>query len=201
MEEPETFAYLLLSCIWSPEWEEEVSGWYYGDLIEVVAESEDQAAEPTQLWLDEWKVYSDRITPVQLTLGWDVRPYLLATFSEYGVTPGFRSYDATFGDRDNILYFDHPLPSLENANQIEVGQFALDLDISPPAPLLPEQMVHPADKNRFDAVLNATAELARRQDRGLLFVGGWGWYYEMVVPAVTKSVMRQAGWIFTDRHA
>jgi hypothetical protein len=201
MEEIETFAYLLLSCAWSPEWEEEFSGWYYGDVIEVVAESEDQAEEPAQLWWKEWQAFSDRVAPVQLTLGWDVRPYLLAIFSKYSIIPSFRSYDATFGDRDNILYFDTPLPSLENVNQIEVRQMEFDLDIPPSAPLLPEKMVYAADKDRFDAVLDATIDLARRQDRGLLFVGGWGWYYDMAVPAVTKPVMQQAGWVFIDRHA
>jgi hypothetical protein len=43
--------------------------------------------------------------------------------------------------------------------------------------------------------------LARSQARGLLFVGGWGWAYDMEVPAEAQSVLWEAGLEFITRHA
>jgi hypothetical protein len=49
-------------------------------------------------------------------------------------------------------------------------------------------------------VLRATAELAREQGRGLLFVGGWGWYYDMEIPSDVKPVLQRAEFRFVTRH-
>jgi len=77
-DERETFAYLLLACSWTQELESEFPDWYHGDVIECFSECEDQAEEPEDLWAFGWEQQMARIAPVQLTLGWDPRPYLKA---------------------------------------------------------------------------------------------------------------------------
>lgn len=175
-EDATTFAYLLLSCSWTPELESELAGWYHGDIIEAFAEGEDQL-DP---WSFGWEEQMARVAPVQLTRGWDPRPYMRSVLLAAGIEPQVAiGYS---GEVDNALYFAQ-LPADANAILVTTNN----------AP-------DTSDRHRFDQVLTATAELARKQDRGILFVGGEGWYYEMEVPPEATPSLRDAGFMFLTRH-
>ncbi|MCS3918013.1 hypothetical protein Q2T83_16020 [Fervidibacter sacchari] len=181
MKERKTFVYLLLACSWSRDLESQLSDWYYGDIIEAFIESEDQARRPEDLWAFGWEEFMARITPVQLTLGWDPRPYIISIFANANIEPYYRL--GYFEEHDNILYFDK----------------------LPPKWILPSATAgivpNPPDKIRFDKVLLSTIELARSLNRGLLFIGGWGWDYDMDIPREVEPILRQAGMQFFTRHA
>ena len=50
--------------------------------------------------------------------------------------------------------------------------------------------------------LGLTLALARERRQGLLFIGGWGWDYEMELRCnVDIASWRQAGFAFFNRHA
>jgi hypothetical protein len=181
VKEEKTFAYVLLACSWSKDFESQLSDWYYGDIIEAFVESEDQARTSEHLWAFGWEKLMARIAPVQLTLGWDPRPYVISIFHEANIEPYYRL--GYLEERDNILYFDQLPPE--------------QILLSATAGIVP----NPPDKIRFDEVLLSTIELARSLNRGLLFIGGWGWYYDMDIPREVESVLRQTGMQFFTRHA
>jgi hypothetical protein len=88
-----------------------------------------------------------------------------------------------FGEDNNVIYY-HQLPR--------------DLDLRRSAV---STVRNPRDKARFNEVLTATVELARAQRRGLLFIGGHGWYYDMEIPPEVTPVLSNAGFQFVTRHA
>src|SRR5437867_3676379 len=102
MPRERTFAYLLMASAWSKEIEAEVSGCSRGDVLELFMEREEQAQAPDHLWGFGWDDPMSRIAPVQLTYGWDLRPYLSTAFAEAGVEPCFAKGSGE--DRDGILY-------------------------------------------------------------------------------------------------
>lgn len=179
MEKERTFAYLLLACKWSDEFKSEISDWYFGDIIEAFSEGEDQADCPEDIWSFEWEGFMDRVAPVQLTLGWDPRLYLVSLFKGEGIEPYFATGYAD--EPNNIICFDRLPDGLVFSGEAE-------------------KIPNPTDRERFDEVLRQTMEMARSQNRSLLFIGGWGWYYEMEVPSDRKTILQQAGLKFVNRH-
>lgn len=176
-----TFAYVLIAWEWSEEAKAEISRWSYSDALELFLEREDQAAEPDDLWIRGWEQFGARLAPVQLALGWDPRPYLLALFQKVRIAPCFQKSEED--GLPNIVYFDR-LPAAAYPLPVPEG----------PMPMC-------QDGTRFHDVLTATVDLARCQNRGLLFIGGWGWSYHKDRFRGDKAVLRRAGMRVVDRHA
>ena len=181
MDEKTTFAYMMFSCLWNTEMAVEFDDWYWGDFVECSMESEDQAEEPSAVWAYDLDYEMSRIAPVQLTLGWDPRPTLLQVFEQAGIQPLFQG---TYRDETNWLAFSNPQEPLQ------WQKFAQ------------ENIPKPVDFLRFQQVVDATIELAREQNRSVLFVGGSGFSYDdgMDYLADTASVLKEAGMKFFDRH-
>jgi hypothetical protein len=178
--EERTFAYLLAASDWSEEIQATVSV-SYSDTIELTMSCEDQAETAEQLWPIGWETFMGRIAPVQLTLGWDPRPYLRSVYREAGIEPLYCLRDEM--DGDHILYFAQLPP--------EGFRWSPRARRDRDAP----------DRVRFDEVLAATIEIARSQRRGMLFYGGWGWSYEIDYLEDVAHVLEQAGMKFLTRHA
>ena len=187
MDELETFAYMLISASWSREIEAYLDPFYVGDIIELHLEEEDQAEFPEHLTTLDLDDIMSRIAPVQLTLGWDPRPYLAAYFQGAGILPRYVQKSSDGEASSPICYYEVlPAPGT-------------------PLPSITESVPLPQDKRRFEEVLSATLDLARSQGRGLLFIGGWGWSYaydDMVIDYIKRNepVLRAAGMLFLDRH-
>ena len=175
-----TFAYMLLSCDWRDGLRGEFRDWYYGDIIEGFSEGEDQAESPEDLWSFGWEKFMNRVAPVQLTLGFDVRRPILESFKSIGVEPFFRT--GYFNEPDNVLVF-------------EIGDTEPRLDAGGYS-----AAKNPSDVDRLVKVLRSTITIARREGRSLLFVGGWGWYYDMEIPLSVQELIRRCGMEFVNRH-
>jgi hypothetical protein len=174
-----TFAYMLLSCDWRDDFREALRDWYYGDIIEAFSEGEDQAESPEELWSFGWEAFMNRVAPVQLTLGFDVRRPILESFKSIGVEPFFRA--GGFKQPDNIFAF-------------EVG------DAEPRIDPREHSSENPFDVDRLAKVLRSTISIARHEARSLLLVGGWGWYYDMEIPLNVQELIRDSGMEFANRH-
>src|SRR5258707_15466489 len=145
------FAYVLAAMEGSDKVADTLDGWYCGDLIEGTMQAENAATDPTDLAaFDIGGVRAARVAPVQLTLGWDPRPCLLALLAQADIQPALEL------DRGSILYF----------NCVPGASLVLR------APANDAQ--RPPDVHRFVAVLDATADIVRARKCGLLFVGGAG---------------------------
>lgn len=181
MNEETTFAYMVFSSKWSPEMEAEFADWYWGDFVECSMETEDQADEPSAVWAYDLDYEMSRIAPVQLTLGWDPRPTLLQAFEQAGIEPLFRG---TYRDEINWLAFPVPQEPLQWQK------------------VAPQSIPKPVDFQRFQEVVDATIELAREQNRSVLFVGGSGFSYDIDAEYLTDAapVLKEAGMKFLDRH-
>jgi len=171
-----TFAYLLLSCGMDDELLKQLRQVYHGDIIEAFAEGEDQAEDADALWAFGWDINMARIAPVQLTRALDVRPILREQLGD-PIVRVERDEDGAYNG--SIMYF--------RPNAL-------------PRSLPPNLANDHDDLSRFHAVLRETARLARAMESGLLFIGGWGWHYEMEVPAPQQVLMRQSGMAFVSRH-
>ena len=182
MSEEKTFAYMVLSCNQDIVATGDIVDFYWGDFIECFMESEDQAEEPSGLWAFDMENEVDRIAPVQLTLGWDARPALLQIFECVGIQPEFKggAYDEI-----NFLVFSAPITPL------------------PWISLSPQETPNPSDFQRFKEIIDATVEQAKAQARKLLFVGGWGFSYDIDSEHLSDAapVLHQAGMKFLNRHA
>jgi hypothetical protein len=179
-DEIPTFAYMLFSCDWREGLGEEFRDWYYGDIIECFAEGEDQADSLEHLWSFGWEDFMNRAAPVQLTLGFDVRRPILESLESIGVEPFFRI--GYFNEQDNVLAF-------------RIGDAGPRID-----PRNHSAAENPNDVERFGEVLRSTVTLARSEGRSLLFVGGWGWYYDMEIPLDVQKLIGRCGMEFVNRH-
>jgi hypothetical protein len=174
------FAYLLAAMEWSNEVADALDGWYCGDVLDKTMKAEDAATDPTDVAaFDVGGVRVARVAPVQLTLAWDPRPCLLALLAQADIHPALEL------DRGGILYFRRVPPAT--------------LLLRVPA----TDAQRPPDVHRFVAILDATADLIRARDCGLLFIGGAGWSYNDRLKSSDGKVeaMTRAGMQFFDRHA
>ena len=130
-------------------------------------------------WSFGWEEFMGRTAPVQLTDGWDVRPYIVQLFSEAGIQPAYRL--GYFGEADNLVFFDRLPRSLGADTAGPIGS--------------------KEDVRRFREVLDSTIDLAAASSRGLLFVGQAGWAYDMEVRNSARRVLDRAGFRFVTRHA
>jgi hypothetical protein len=66
----------------------------------------------------------------------------------------------------------------------------------------PQSIPKPEDFQRFQEVVDATVELAREQNRSVLFVGGSGFSYDIDAEHLTDAapILKEAGMKFLDRH-
>lgn len=168
-----TFAYLLCVGKTNEGFEGKLNGWYFGDIIEAFSEAEDQARKPADIWSFNWDEHLSRVAPVQLTRGLDVRPLLLAALP----APNFRfETEGLFGG--STFIFSAP-------------------SVGSPAFRPPQAS---DDQSRFYAVLRATVSLAVPEKARVVFVGGWGWYYDMEVPAKQQRLLKKMGMPFVTRH-
>jgi len=181
MDTETTFAYMVFSCSWNTDLAAEFDDWYWGDFVECSMETEDQAEEPSAVWAYDLDYEMSRIAPVQLTLGWDPRPTLVQVFEHVGIQPLFRG---TYRHETNWLAFPVPHEPLQWQNFAQ------------------ENIPKPRDFHRFQEVVDATIELAREQNRSVLFVGGSGFSYDIDAVHLTDAapVLKQAGMKFFDRH-
>lgn len=161
--------------------EAEFADWYWGDFVECSMASEEQAGEPSAVWAYDLDYELSRIAPVQLTLGWDVRPVLLQVFKQEGIEPFFRGFNR---GEVNWLAFSAPQESLQWQQ------------------VAPQNIPKPVDFQRFQEVVDATVELARTQNGSVLFVGGSGFGYDIDDDFFGNSapVLKEAGMKFLDRH-
>ncbi|MBW3622040.1 MAG: hypothetical protein KY468_01365 [Armatimonadetes bacterium] len=184
MEDLDTFAYMLIAASWTRGIEQYIDTLYSGDIIELHMEEEDQLEAPEHLSTLDLDGYMSRIAPVQLTLGWDPRPCLTETFLNSGIRPHYVQ-KPQFEDQVpfNICYY----------RELTLEGFSFPSSDPPPCP---------ADKQRFDEVFTTTLDLARSQDRGLLFIGGWGLGtgYDEDFLADVEPVLRQTRMKFFNRH-
>jgi hypothetical protein len=174
------FAYLLAAMEWSDQVADALDGWYCGDLIDGTMKAENAATDPTDLAaFDIGGVRAARVAPVQVTLGWDPRPCLLALLAQADIQPALEL------DKGGILYF-HRVPSASLVLRVPANDAQ-----------------RPPDVHRFVAVLDATADIVRAKKCGLLFVGGAGWSYNDRLKSSDGKVeaMTRAGMQFFDRHA
>ena len=133
----------------------------------------------------------DRVAPAQLTVGWDPRKYLLEVLHQVDIQPSYQTgyYDnnSNYGD---IIYFDQ-LPSQEDITSLASSVTA-------------EQLTNLSDRTRFVDVLTSTIELANSQNRGLLFIGCWGWDYQIDAQYLddeeVKLALERHGMKFFTRH-
>lgn len=195
MNEQETFAYMLLSCSQSirihneilADWSEESCS----DILEIFCSLEGQSDIVDTIWPFDWEDSMDRIAPVQLTLSWDPRRYLLEIWQQAGHQVLYQVGNNGFPSYFPIIYLGIP-PSQDTL-----------------APLLSsvsvEGIINPVDKVRFDDVLIATVELAQTQNRGILFIGDWGFDYKIDAEYLNDEAIKNAlirnGMKFLTRHA
>lgn len=156
------FAYLLLTCDRTEarmfDWQE----WSCIDILAAFIEVENQAISGDGLWTLDWEHCMDRISPVQVSIGWDPRPYLVEVFDNCQITPLYKADGYGEDEKDAFIYFD------------EIPEILLMKDIIDSASLDISQIKNIKDKKRFDQILMYSADLARQQNRGLLFIGEWG---------------------------
>ncbi len=57
-----------------------------------------------------------------------------------------------------------------------------------------------SDESRFYDVLQNTVAEASRRNADILFIGGWGWYYEMEIPDEQQRLFKRMGLPFITRH-
>ncbi len=144
------------------------------EIIRAFAESENQAVEPEELWCFDWQEQMARVAPVQLTNGLDVRALLRVVID----VPHSIYYEwGPPGAGGTTIYY----PNVRTA-------------------FVPTACKPVNDHTRFMAVLSETVKLAKFLDMGLLFIGGWGWTYELELPPEQRETMRKAAMAFTSRH-
>jgi len=179
-----SYAYMLLSSEWPSELEKELSGWYYGDIIEAHIEAEEQAVDCLDLYPYGWDAFASRVAPVQVTEHFNPIRGLRDFAAMQRVAPSF--------DQVNVVYFPGTA-ILQCGFDLIPESVAISLCKS-------QKLVGDRDGLRFAQVLLATLSLARHEQRGLLFIGGEGWYYEMEIAEEKILLMEKTGFLFADRH-
>lgn len=161
-----TFTYLLLACDRDQKNHAELRASWDGhgcsDILELFLEGEEQVAETDDIGDGELEYWTDRVAPVQMALGWDVRAYLVAVLKQAGFEP---TSEIGRPEESAILYYEH-VPTTEAYNIATA---------STPVGYIENAQ----DKERFDEVLRVTLELVRKQQRGLIFAWAWGFDYEI----------------------
>ncbi len=192
IDEIRTFTYLPLACDRDKQNHEELreswDGYRCCDVLELFVSNEDQVDGTDYIWDGDWECWMDRITPVQMTLGWDARTYLVEILKQAGFEP---TYEIGRLGESTILYYDH-VPTIE-AYKTAIATIPVD------------NMENPQDRTRFDEVIRATLELADRQQRGLVFAWAWGFDYEvnghhLDYPEI-RAGLKKHGLKFFTRHA
>lgn len=192
MSELRTFAYTILSCSRSEIIHEEIRGeWleYNGDVIEAFLSLEGQADAVDNIWPFDWDEFMSRVAPVQLTQDWNPLSYLLALYAHLNITPSYQTKSDDEGNKGYTLYFDHLPTSQSVIDAVDSSVIRLHNSI---------------DQERFFNVLIASIVLARKEDRGILFMGDWGWDYHVDAAQIddeVKTGLSKHGLEFLTRHA
>lgn len=178
-KENRTFAYILLACELSQELKSELSEYYWGGIVEVFIDCEEQALAPEDLYPFGWESIMNRVAPVQVTNGWDPRPTLFDELLKEGENPRF-----TCGGKEdipNIIFIEHP-------NKKDSTEKLISLNLM-------------RDKRQFNKILNSTIQLCSQGNNGLLFIGGWGFSYEdKQLSDEVRDFLVDSGFQFTSRH-
>lgn len=167
----QTFAYILLTA---PHLKE-IDKMYWGGVIEAFMSCEEQWTEAKDLWPFEWGDLMHRVSVVQLTQGYDPRNDLLRNFKKQGIAPIFRQ--DLDGDKDNIIYFD------------KVPKNILNEDLPPGS----------KHAKRFLEVLSETISLSSKKGLGFLFVGGWGFSFDMNLELEDQKLIKAEGIKYSSR--
>ena len=194
MSEQETFAYAILSCSRMDAIHSEIrADWSdsgCSDIVECFISLEDQADAGGEIWPFDWDEFMDRVAPAQLTLGWDPRKYLLEVLQKIEILPSYQAGNHDGSNYGHIIYFDQ-LPCQEDIALVANSAMT-------------EQITNPSDRTRFIDVLTSTVDLANSQNRGLLFVGCWGFDYQIDAQYLddkeVKLALERHGMKFFTRH-
>lgn len=195
-----TFAYLLAACSQQEcvheDIQEEFSRGNSSGIIEMCVCLEAQYDSVNCLWPSDWEVSMSRLAPVQMTQSWDCRPYLLRLFEHCGIYPTYQRDFANFLDPPTEEQLGHIIFFAEMPTKDVLSHAAQSTNAT---------VINPKDKDRFDKVLAATIDLARQEERGVLFIGHWGWDYQkdeehLQYPEV-QSALSLSGMKFLTRHA
>lgn len=168
----QTFAYILLA---SPYFKE-IERMYWGSIIEAFISCEEQWLEVSDLWPFGWGNLMSRVSLVQLTQGYDPLNDLMMIFEDKDIMPKLRQ--DLDRDKNNIVYFDKLPKDTFNYEDLSC------------------QSKH---SKRFLNILNATISLSSKKEAGLLFVGGWGFSYDMNLDLEDQETIRTAGIKYASR--
>ncbi|MCC6537026.1 MAG: hypothetical protein IT162_05720 [Bryobacterales bacterium] len=151
---------------------EDFRGRSYQELLDAFLAAETAATCLDEMWPYGWGRVMRRWAPLQTSGVWDARQDLLRLLG----SPSFRlDHPAIYGGA--IMYFPRP-------------------ELRPPA------AAENKDQRRFHEVVNHAVDLARRRDlqEALLFIGGWGWGYDVELPADQQVTLMAAGFRHVDRR-
>ncbi|MBM3794977.1 MAG: hypothetical protein FJW31_13115 [Acidobacteria bacterium] len=147
----------------------------YRDLLDAFLEAESTGTCLEEMWPFGWGRIMRRWAPLQHAGVWDARQEALRLLG----SPAFRlDHPSIYGGA--IMYF--PKPQLVS-----------------PAPTAPPGN---KDQSRFGEVVRNAVELAQGRDLGeaLLLIGGWGWGYDVELPADQQVTLMAAGFRHVDRR-
>jgi hypothetical protein len=182
MNDEKTFAYLLTPVSYHDLLANGFPKVSPGDIIEFCMESEDQATNLSLNNLTEWEDIRNRIAPVQLTRNWNTYPYLVSLLKDARIKPIFDNQaDSSF--EKYLLYF-----------------IASDIQENIES-IYSQEENKTEDLKRFYNVLSSTIFSAQKTQKGVLFIGDWGWSYDYdQISEDVKLLLHEAGFIFIDRH-
>jgi hypothetical protein len=168
----QTFAYIVLSS----SYKKEIETMYWGGVIEAFISCEEQWIEPKDIWPFEWEKFMYRNAVVQLTNDWDPRLALLNIFKDINIEPSFRQ--VLNGEKDNIIYFDK-IPSTTSVNVFTNKKSK--------------------EYERFVNILSDAVILSKKKQLGLLFIGGWGFSYDINLKEEDQLLLKDIGIKYCSR--
>jgi len=194
-DETKTYAYLLLSAA-EPVLEFESNDanaeeFYSGGVLELYISSDVQADSVTELNpIEEWEDEVTRIAPVQFTRDWNPGNFLQTVLADCHCEMLYQNSDDALNlDGEFNLVFFSNMPNRDDLKRAISANLRQLPDVS-------------SDIQRFCDVLVETVNLARREQRYLLFIGNWGWDYFASDEWIQErgDLLKAAGFKFLDRH-
>lgn len=179
------FAYLFAACKIDDLFEKSLPSRGVGSLLEPIWSTEQQASSAEDLEDSTNTVLSTtarRIAPIQCALEWDPRPCIKSILEKAQVQPTL--------DIEYSGVHDSGILAFQPFQDKNIDFSAVDVD--PP--------VNAKDFDRCVQILKSTNRLAGIRELQVLFIGSWGWTYDDKWFLPSEELIRDCGFIVSNRH-